>query len=396
MKNIIESTASFEAWLRSQIELYEPDLQVKHRKMAEDPFEFMRATFYRWAELWPERCKALAHGLPVVGVGDLHIENFGTWRDKESRMIWGVNDFDEVYECAFTVDLVRLAVSVELAAQESRLVDLTLDETCDAILTGYREGLASGGQPFVLERRNAWLLRLARIALKEPKIFWKRWLEEKTELVPSEDHLPAGFREVMLPHFPEGANVQFRQTKRGVDPKGLGSLGHRRLFAYTEWQGGPLGREAKRSCASAFLWAAGKPPGGNRIMDFFCAKGRPMSPHVLMKENWLIRPILAETGRIELSELDLTNSNRRRSIDQERLLQAMAFETANVHLIFGSTKELQKAASELKLAELKRAVATMLDAVNSDFKEWRKHWKVQATKLAEPTPKKPGKKAVAL
>jgi uncharacterized protein (DUF2252 family) len=145
MKNIIESTASFEAWLRSQIELYEPDLQVKHRKMAEDPFEFMRATFYRWAEVWPERCKALANTHQVVGVGDLHIENFGTWRDRESRMIWGVNDFDEVNECAFTVDLVRLAVSVELAAQETQLVDLTFDETCAAILTGYREGLLSGG-----------------------------------------------------------------------------------------------------------------------------------------------------------------------------------------------------------------------------------------------------------
>lgn len=396
MKNIIESTASFEAWLRSQIELYEPDLQVKHRKMAEDPFEFMRATFYRWAEVWPERCKALANTHQVIGVGDLHIENFGTWRDKESRMVWGVNDFDEVHECAFTVDLVRLAVSVELAAQETRLVDLTFDETCAAILTGYREGLASGGQPFVLERRNAWLLQLARVALKTPKLFWKRWLDEKTEPVPSEHDLPAGLREVMLPHFPDGAIVQFRRTKKGIDPKGLGSLGHRRLFAYAEWLGGPVGREAKNSCASAFLWAAGKPPGGSRIMDFFGAKGRPVSPHVVMKGNWLIRPILAETGRIELSELDLTNSNRRRALDQERLLEAMAFETANVHLVFSSRQELEKAASELKLAELKRGVAAMLDAVDSDFKEWRKHWKTQATKLVDSPPKKPVKKAVGL
>jgi uncharacterized protein DUF2252 len=396
MKNIIESTASFEAWLRSQIELYEPDLQVKHRKMAEDPFEFMRATFYRWAEVWPERCKALANTHQVIGVGDLHIENFGTWRDKESRMVWGVNDFDEVHECAFTVDLVRLAVSVELAAQETRLVDLTFDETCAAILAGYRKGLASGGQPFVLERRNAWLLRLARAALKEPKLFWKRWLDEKTEPVPSDDDLPAGFQEVMRPLFPDSAKIQFRQTRKGADPKGLGSLGHRRLFAYAEWQGGPVGREAKRSCASAFLWAAGKPAGRNRIMDFLGAKGRPMSPHVVMKENWLIRPVLAETGRIEPSELELAAPTRRRALDQERLLEAMAFETANVHLMFSSSQELKKAASELKLAELKRAVAAMLDAVHSDFKEWRKHWKTQPTKLVDSPPKKPVKKAVGL
>lgn len=392
MKNITESTASFESWLRSQMELYEPDLQVKHRKMAEDPFEFMRATFYRFAELWPERCKVFANMHKVVGVGDLHIENFGTWRDTEGRMIWGVNDFDEVHECAFPLDLVRLGVSVELAAQETQLVDLTIDEACAAMLTGYREGLASGGQPFVLERRNAWLLRLARAALKEPKLFWKRWLEEKTEPIPSDHDLPAGLEEVMLPHFPHGAKLQFRQTGKAVDPKGLGSLGHRRLFAYTEWHGGPMGREAKKSCASALLWAAGKPASANRIMDFLSAKSRPMSPHVSMKENWLIRPVLAETGRIELSELDLTNSNRRRALDQERLLESMAFETANIHLIFGSSEELKKAASELKLADLKRGVAAMFDSVQSDFKEWRKHWKTQASKQpAASAPKKAGK-----
>jgi hypothetical protein len=35
-------------------------------------------------------------GAPVVtGVGDLHVENFGTWRDADARLVWGVNDFDE-------------------------------------------------------------------------------------------------------------------------------------------------------------------------------------------------------------------------------------------------------------------------------------------------------------
>jgi hypothetical protein len=139
-----------------------------------------------------------------------------------------------------------------------------------------------------------------------------------------------------------------------------------------------MGREAKKTCASALLWAAGKPAGPSRIMDFFEAKSRPVSPHALMKENWLIRPVLAETGRIELSELDLTNS-KRRAFDQERLLESMAFETANVHLLHSSSQELKKAASELKLAELKRGVTAMLETVQSDFKEWRKHWMAKTT-----------------
>ena len=157
-----------------------------------------------------------------------------------------------------------------------------------------------------------------------------------------------------------------------------------------------MGREAKKSCASALLWAAGKPAGPSGIMDFLDGKSRPTGPHVLMKENWLIRPILAETGRIELSELDLTNSKRRRAFDQERLLESMAFETANVHLLHSSSQELKKAASELKLAELKRGVTAMLDAVQSDFKEWQKHWKTQTTKPLDGTPWRQRGSAVSL
>ena len=50
-----------------------------------------------------------------LAIGDLHVENFGTWRDKEGRLIWGVDDFDEAYSLPYTHDLVRLAASAEIA-----------------------------------------------------------------------------------------------------------------------------------------------------------------------------------------------------------------------------------------------------------------------------------------
>ncbi len=61
------------------------------------PFAFMRATFYRWVQLWKDQCRVEAAAPSVLAVGDLHIENFGTWRDAEGRLIWGVNDFDEAH-----------------------------------------------------------------------------------------------------------------------------------------------------------------------------------------------------------------------------------------------------------------------------------------------------------
>ena len=56
--------------------------------------------------------------LRSLGVGDLHVENFGTWRDAESRLVWGINDFDEACCLPYTQDLVRLAASARFAVQE--------------------------------------------------------------------------------------------------------------------------------------------------------------------------------------------------------------------------------------------------------------------------------------
>ena len=103
-----KATRSYEAWLARHTSLVEADVALKHRRMAEDLFSFLRATFYRWMQLWPEVCPDVARAPQVLAVGDLHVENFGTWRDLEGRLVWGVNDFDEVHPMPYTIDLVRL------------------------------------------------------------------------------------------------------------------------------------------------------------------------------------------------------------------------------------------------------------------------------------------------
>ncbi len=112
---ILEASRRYEAWLAAHIRVLRPDLRLKHRLMAHDVFSFLRATYYRWAQRFPEVCPELAACPEVLSVGDLHVENFGTWRDAEGRLIWGINDFDEAYPLAYPNDLIRLAVSAWLA-----------------------------------------------------------------------------------------------------------------------------------------------------------------------------------------------------------------------------------------------------------------------------------------
>src|ERR1700760_2345660 len=119
--NFLECTVAYEAWLARVLDLIPADLDRKHQLMRAAVFPFFRATFYRWAQLWPRLCPECAQAPRLLAVGDLHVENFGTWRDVEGRLIWGINDFDEAAPMPYTIDLVRLAASAHLAIDTGQL-----------------------------------------------------------------------------------------------------------------------------------------------------------------------------------------------------------------------------------------------------------------------------------
>ena len=66
---IITATVDYERWLKRHVAVVETDLQLKHKEMAASLFAFLRATFYRWASLWPEVCPDLTKDTPRVGGG---------------------------------------------------------------------------------------------------------------------------------------------------------------------------------------------------------------------------------------------------------------------------------------------------------------------------------------
>src|SRR6266446_2847943 len=150
---IFKATARYEAWLSRHIKLIKADLDFKHEQMRSAAFPFLRATFYQWAQTWAEISGDAARAPKVLAVGDLHVENFGTWRDIEGRLIWGVNDFDEAWPMAYTIDLVRLAVSAHLAVEAGHL-PLKREDICSAIIEGYTEAIQEKGCAFVLGEKH--------------------------------------------------------------------------------------------------------------------------------------------------------------------------------------------------------------------------------------------------
>ena len=78
------------------------------------------APIWRWAETILEVCPDLAGAAAVLAVGDIHLENFGTWRDGDGRLVWGVNDFDEAARMPYALDLVRPGGQRGAARAQSR------------------------------------------------------------------------------------------------------------------------------------------------------------------------------------------------------------------------------------------------------------------------------------
>jgi hypothetical protein len=355
---IEKATRKYEAWLAKHATLVPEDLALKHARMAESPFEFLRATFYRWAQVWPEACPELDKAPEVLGVGDLHVENFGTWRDLEGRLIWGVNDFDEACRLPYTNDLVRLAASAHLAAAENHLALPGVD-ACQAILDGYREGLESGGSPFVLEARNTWLRDVALSELRDPVHFW----EKMESLSAIRGHIPDRVRKALESLMPE-RGIPYRLLHRVA---GLGSLGRERFVALANWRGGHVAREAKALVPTAWEWGQ-KTHESNRILyeQIMAYAVRVRDPFVHLRGRWIVRRLAPDCSRIELATLP-----RRR--DVRKLLQAMGYETANVHL--GSKKATRAIRRDLKKRPddwLHAAAKSTVKATLTDWEDWKK------------------------
>lgn len=71
-------TADYEAWLGSKIRLVAADLDRKRVELTHDLMHFLRGTYYLWLLSLPSEA---FQGPEVPCVGDLHVENFGTWVD---------------------------------------------------------------------------------------------------------------------------------------------------------------------------------------------------------------------------------------------------------------------------------------------------------------------------
>jgi hypothetical protein len=371
MRDIVESTDAYEAWMKRRADISGRLLEKKHSKMAEGAFPFLRATFYRWAEQWPTVCRRLARRDEdvLLAVGDLHVENFGVWRGSLGQHVWGVNDFDDACELPFTSDLVRLAASVALAAEQQQ-VKTSPGRFCKWLLGGYRDALRRNGEVLLVSRHET-LRVLTDGTAEDAAEFFEKKLDSK-EL--NRADLPEGLEAMFRASFPRGAKLSFREQR---NPGGLGSLGRRRYTALVKGRRGavPDAREAKALVPSALYWFAREPHMPSQTATLLQHAIRTPDPYFQVHDAWLVRQLAPDVAKIELPE----GEHDARLPLAPDMLRFMGWETANIHIGSRSPDDLKERLERLEQAAgkdwLVEAAEAMIECTKADHKRWKKHVK---------------------
>ena len=350
--SFIKENEKFEAWLRRQCAVVENDLEHKHERMAKDEFSFLRATFFRWANKIEFICRELAETPSILSVGDLHVENYGTWRDAEGRLVWGVNDFDEAAEIPFAYDLTRLATSVRLAPRSLKKDHNFLD----AILEGYRDGLQHP-RPILLDEEETWMREYVACSDDDRHDFWK----EVHNYPDPPETVPIIVQQGLRRSLPEGGRIERFAVRR----KGGGSLGRPRYVVIAVWRGGRIVREAKALAPSAWNWAHGRVGAPIQFEDLGTGPHRSPDPYLTTRDGFIFRRIAADSRKVDLESVPNLRLDG-------RLLRAMGFDLGAIHAAAPHADKVRQALPRLEKDWLNKASSQAAEWVKADFHEWKK------------------------
>ncbi len=122
---------------------YKPTLEMKYKLMADNEFTFFRATCHLFYEDLGFH-SSLLHGPASWVCGDLHLENFGSYRASDGLVYFDINDFDEALLAPVSCELVRLLCSIGMAADLWKYSSKEAEVLMQVVLKAYTAQLAEG------------------------------------------------------------------------------------------------------------------------------------------------------------------------------------------------------------------------------------------------------------
>ncbi|MGC2458931.1 MAG: DUF2252 family protein [Gallionellaceae bacterium] len=128
-------------------------LAMKYAKMAQSPFIFLRGACHLFYDVLPD--SPLFHDAPLGWCcGDLHFENFGSYKGDNRLVYFDINDYDEAALAPVTWDMIRLLTSIQCGADALNATHAEALAVSRSCLDGYRGALING-KPLWVERETS-------------------------------------------------------------------------------------------------------------------------------------------------------------------------------------------------------------------------------------------------
>ena len=226
-------------------------LALKYRALRSSPFTFLRGTCHLFYERLP-RARCLRKAPPAWVCGDLHLENFGSYKGDNRLVYFDINDFDEAALAPATWDAVRFVTSLLVAADDLDLAATPVKRLCEAYTSAYAQALADGEARWVERETADGLVKTLLDELRErPRdAFLDRRTERKgrrrrilcdgKHALPVNDDQRARATELVGAHAANQTNPGFFKVldvARRI--AGTGSLGVERYLILVEGKGSP-------------------------------------------------------------------------------------------------------------------------------------------------------------
>jgi uncharacterized protein (DUF2252 family) len=243
-------------------------LRLKYQKMRGDRFAFFRGTCHLFYE--DLRRQSGLDDAPLVWIsGDLHLENFGSYKGDDRQVYFDVNDFDEAVLAPCTWEMVRFITSIFVAAKPLQVDPGDAEAIAKDALSHYTQALASGKardiatdtsagmigdllQALKQRKRETFLDRYTEVQGRERRFHWE---SGRTERMTKQErvHLEEWF-ETWAKQQPDAEFYRLLDVAQRI--AGVSSLGLRRYLLLVEGKGSPdrnLLLDLKQSRPSALM-----------------------------------------------------------------------------------------------------------------------------------------------
>lgn len=162
--NILQKIQKFNAGRTPQL------LQVKYQTMRENIFSFYRGS----AHLFYSHLKKtdIVYKCPNTWIcGDLHFENFGSFKGDNGLVYFDINDFDEAVLGPCLFDVARFIVSLRLIGALSGISNDGTQKLCKFFIDVYCHTLLSGNSRWVEKETAKGIVKqlLTKVARRKPK-----------------------------------------------------------------------------------------------------------------------------------------------------------------------------------------------------------------------------------